>query len=101
MKSKLEILELYRSMVDKLNKLNVTVNHPSNEMTISEIKEVTENLEHQHQMNSVVEWILEIEKCWTPKEVVKLIRKEPPYVSDDFHIGPDGAYEHIDDSDIK
>jgi DNA-binding transcriptional regulator GbsR (MarR family) len=101
MKTKLEILELYRGMVDNLNKLNATVNHPSNEMTTSKIKEVSENLEHQHQMNSVVEWILEIEKCWTPKEVAKLIRKEPPYVSDDFQIGPNGAYEHIDDSDTK
>ena len=24
-----------------------------------------------------------------------VLQKEPPYISDDFQIGPDGAYEHI------
>ena len=24
------------------------------------------------------------------------LQKEPPYISDDFQIGPDGAYEHIE-----
>jgi len=27
------------------------------------------------------------------------LEEEPPYISDDFQIGPDGAYEHSDNED--
>lgn len=42
-----------------------------------------------------------LEKFWetgieVPFDVAVLLT--PPYVSDDFQIGPDGAYEHTDDS---
>lgn len=101
MKTKLEILELYRGMVDNLNKLYVTAKNPPDDMTIPELEELCENLDRQHQMNTIVEHILEIEKCWTPKEVAKLMRLEPPTVSDDFQIGLEGAYEHVDNSEDK
>jgi len=50
------------------------------------------------------------EEKWTPteEEIQKLeetllkktnkVNQEPPYVSDDFQIGPEGAYEHIEPS---
>jgi len=31
----------------------------------------------------------------------KVNEKTPPYISDDFQIGPDGAYEHIEDITLK
>lgn len=36
-----------------------------------------------------------------PNESLKSVKKKhtPPYVSDDFQIGPDGAYEYINDWD--
>ena len=38
-----------------------------------------------------------------PSEALKLAKERydkqvPPYVSDDFQIGPDGAYEHVEDT---
>jgi hypothetical protein len=101
MKTKLEILELYRGMVDNLNKLYVIAKNPPDDMTIPELEELCENLDRQHQMNTLVEFILGVEKCWTTDEVSKLIRSEPPFVSDDFQIGPDGAYEHVDNSEDR
>lgn len=101
MKTRVEVLELYHGMVENLQRLNVLVRNPPPDMTIPEIKEASEALDRQHQMNTVVEWILNIEKCWTPKEVTKLMRMEPPTVSDDFQIGPEGAYEYVDNSEDK
>lgn len=76
MKNKIEILTLYQGMVSNMNTLRNTLANPPADMSIADIQDANNALDCQHQMNSVIEWVLGIEKCWTIGEVENHLLKE-------------------------
>ena len=70
--------------------------HPSDIKQIEQDAKVFDNIEARIAANPDVDFI--IEDYWeTGLEQIIKVARLTPYISDDFQIGPDGAYEHTED----
>ena len=70
--------------------------HPKDVAQIEEDAKVFDNIEARIAANPDVDFI--IEDYWeTGLEQIIKVARLTPYISDDFQIGPDGAYEHTED----
>lgn len=62
MKTKEEILELYSKMLLNSEKIHDMVLNPPDDMSFEEIKKLICEDNCQYQMNTLIEWVLDIDK---------------------------------------
>ena len=76
---------------------NFLINNPDSTITFEEWEKIWTS-KYVNTMSGIEEYIHNIGDDLSDWDVTLMdgLENEPPYVSDDFQIGPDGAYEHIE-----